>query len=110
MKQKLDVFDVFKKWLAQVENEKDLMLKCLKSNKGSEHYDSRFEEFCANRGIKRAKTVSENPHQNRVTERMNMIILECARSMWIYEGLLKQFLADAVNIMMYLVNRGFQCL
>ena len=32
MKQKSKVFDVFKKWLAQVENETGLKIKCLKSD------------------------------------------------------------------------------
>jgi len=36
---------------------------------------------------------------------MNMTILEHARSMWIHAGLPKQFWADAVNTMVYLINR-----
>jgi len=34
LKQKSKVIDVFKKWLAQVENKTGLKLKCLKSNMG----------------------------------------------------------------------------
>ena len=34
MKHKSDVFDVFKKWLAQIENETCRKLKCLKSDNG----------------------------------------------------------------------------
>ena len=49
MKHKLDVFDVFKKWLAQVENEIGLKLEYLKSDNGGEYYDDRFEELCMNR-------------------------------------------------------------
>ena len=104
MKHKLDVFDVFKKWLAQVENESGRKLKCLKSDIGNKYYDDRFEEFCASQGIPRVKTVLRNPHQNVVAERMNMTIMERARSMRIHVGLLKQFWADAVNTM--LINRG----
>jgi len=62
------VFDVFKKWLAQVKNETGLKFKCLKLDNVGEYCDSRFKEFCANRRIKRVKTVTENPHQNRVAE------------------------------------------
>ena len=41
--------DVFKKWFAQVENESGQKFKCLKSDKGDEYCDDRFEEFCASR-------------------------------------------------------------
>ena len=37
---------------------------------------------------------------------MNMIILERARSLQIHAGLPKQFWADAIKTMVYLVNRG----
>ena len=52
LKQKYDEFDVFKKWLAQVENETSLKLTCLKSDNEGKYCDSRFEEFCANQRSK----------------------------------------------------------
>jgi len=73
LKHKLDVFDVFKKWLAQVENESGRKLKCLKSDNGGEYCNSRFKELCASRKIRRVKTISRNPHQNRVAERMKHV-------------------------------------
>jgi len=51
------------------------------------------------------KKVPGNSHQNGVAERMNMIILERAWSIQIHAGLSKQFWADAVNMMVYLINR-----
>ena len=51
LKHKPDMFEVFKKWLAQVENESGQKLKCLKFDYIGEYYDSRFEEFYASRGI-----------------------------------------------------------
>ena len=50
--------------------------------------------------------VPGNPHQNGVAEHMNWTILECARIMRIHAGLPKQFGIDAVNTMVYLINRG----
>jgi len=81
LKHKSDVFDMFKKWLAQVKNELGQKLKYMKSNNGSEYYDGRFEEFCASQKIRRVKTALGNPHQNRVAERMNRTILEHVKSM-----------------------------
>ena len=50
--------------------------------------------------------VLENSHQNEVTKRMNMTILEGAQSMRICARLSKQFYEDAVNTVVYLINRG----
>ena len=47
MKHKSDVFDVFKKWKALVENETGLKLKCLRSDNGGEYCSKEFEEYCA---------------------------------------------------------------
>jgi len=92
--------------VAQVENEIGLKFKCLKSNNEGEYYGSRFDEFYANQGIKRVKTISKNHHQNGMGECKSMTILERARSMWIHAGLPKQFWADAVNMTVYHINRG----
>ena len=37
---------------------------------------------------------------------MNRIILERSRGMWIHAGLLKQFCTDAVNTVVYLIQRA----
>ena len=63
LKYKLDVFEVFKKWLAQVVNVLGRKLKYLKSDNGGKYCDGRFEEFCASQIIQRAKTVLKIPHQ-----------------------------------------------
>jgi len=106
LKHKSDVFTVFKKWLAMVENETGLRLKCLRSDNGGEYCASEFKEFCAKAGIKREFTVPRTPQQNGVAERMNRTITERARCMRLHSGLPPQFWADAVNTAAYLINRG----
>ena len=61
LKQKSNVFDVFKKWKAIAENEICLKLKCLRSNNCGEYCNDEFEKYCAMNGIKRQKTVPRNP-------------------------------------------------
>ena len=51
LKYKSDVFEVFKKWLAQVENESSRELKCLKFDNEGEYCDGKFEEFCTSHEI-----------------------------------------------------------
>ncbi|KAG9444914.1 hypothetical protein H6P81_016254 [Aristolochia fimbriata] len=76
LKEKPNVFNVFKYWLARVENETGSRLKCLLSDNGEEFCNKEFDSYCAKRGIRRIKTVPRTPQQNGVAERMNRTILE----------------------------------
>ena len=57
-------------------------------------------------GNGREKTVPGTPQENGVSERMNRTIMERARCMRLHAGLPLQFLADAVDTTVYLINRG----
>ena len=89
-----------------VKNETGKTVKCLRSDNGGEYCDKRFEEYCAANGIKHQKTIPGTPQQNGVAERINRTILERARSMRLHAGLPKTFWADAVNTVVYLINRS----
>ena len=106
MKQKSEVFEVFKKWKALVENETDLKLKRLRSDNGGEYELTEFKEFCGANGIRLERTPAGTPQLNGVAERMNRTLTERARSMRIHAGLPKCFWADAVSTAAYLINLG----
>jgi Integrase core domain/GAG-pre-integrase domain len=106
IKNKSDVFEIFKKWKCLVENETGLKLKCLRSDNGGEYCSKEFDEYCAVNGIRREKIVPRTPQQNGVVERMNITITERARRMLLNAGLPKHFWAEAVNTAAYLINRG----
>ena len=46
MKHKSDVFSIFKKWKAQVENQTDRKKKYLRTKNGLEYRDKEFIRFC----------------------------------------------------------------
>jgi transposase InsO family protein len=73
-------------------------LKCLRSDNGGEYYSKEFDDYCSYHGIRREKTVPRTPQENGVSERMNMTIMERARSMRLHAGLPLQFWADVVDI------------
>ncbi|OAE18605.1 hypothetical protein AXG93_1923s1620 [Marchantia polymorpha subsp. ruderalis] len=96
MKQKSEVFEVFKKWKAMVENETDLKVKRLRFDNGGKYELGEFKKFCGLNGIHLESTPSGTPQLNVIAERMNMTLTERARSMRIHAGLPKMFWADAM--------------
>jgi hypothetical protein len=106
IRQKYDVFYIFKKWKSLVENETGKRLKCLRSNNGGEYYNKEFNDYCSYHGIRRENTVPGTPKENGVSERMNMTIMERARSMRLHVGFPLQFWEDFVDIVVYLISRG----
>ena len=46
LKNKSNVFEIFKKWKAMVETEINLKVKCLRSDNGREYIDEGFSEYC----------------------------------------------------------------
>ena len=47
LKNKSDVFEIFKKWKAMIETETCLKVKYLRSDNGGEYIDGGFSEYCA---------------------------------------------------------------
>ena len=81
-------------------------MKCLRSDNGGKYCNKEFENYCSQNEIHREKTVPGTPHENGASERMNRMIMECARCMRLHARLPLQFWADAVNNVVYLINRG----
>ncbi|KAG9446257.1 hypothetical protein H6P81_012385 [Aristolochia fimbriata] len=104
--EKSNVFNMFKYWLARVENETGSRLKCLLSDNGKKFCNKEFDSYCAKRGIRRIKTVPRSPQQNGVAERMNRTILERARSMRIHAGLPLHLWGATMDTTVYLINRS----
>lgn len=78
LKQKLEVFGVFKKFKAVVEKESGYKIKAMRSDRGGEFTSNEFQEFCEANGIRRPMTVPRSPQQNGVAERKNRTILNMA--------------------------------
>ncbi|KAE8686551.1 cytochrome P450 71A9-like [Hibiscus syriacus] len=106
VKAKSEVFEKFKLWKAEVENQTGRKIKCLRSDNGTEYTDSQFLQFCKEHGIQRHFTVRKTPQQNGVAERMNRSLNERARCLRLNAGLPKHFWAEAVNMACYLINRS----
>jgi transposase InsO family protein len=80
-----------------VENEMGKRLKCIRSNNGGEYCSNEFDDYCSYHGIHREKIVPRTPQENGVSERMNMTIMERARSMRLHVGFPLVFWVDVVD-------------
>jgi hypothetical protein len=78
----------------------------LRTDNGGEFFENEFEEFCKKCGIARQKTTPYTPQQNGVAERMNMTLMENARSMLSSAELGQELWAEAVGTSCYMVNRS----
>ena len=81
-------------------------MKCLKYHNEGEYYSKEFDSYCSYHGIHREKSVPGSPQENGVLERMNRMVMECARCMRLHARFLLQFWVDVVDIVVYLINKG----
>ena len=69
VKEKLEVFDMLKRFKVLVEKEGGYYTKALRSNRGGEFTSNEFKTFCMENGIRRPMTIPFTPQQKGVVER-----------------------------------------
>ncbi|GJR27256.1 putative ribonuclease H-like domain-containing protein [Tanacetum coccineum] len=80
--------------------------KIIRSDNGPLNLRNRdMLEFCGNKGIKQEYSNARTPQQNGVAERMNMTLIEAARTMLADSLLPTTFWAEAVSTACYIFNR-----
>ena len=104
MKHKFDVFGIFKKWKAQVENQTGKKIKYFRINNGLEYRDKEFIRFCELEGITCHFTVKGTPQHNGVAERMNRTLAEKARCIKLNAGLPKVLWTETVNTTSFIIK------
>ena len=106
LRNKHEVFQVFKEWKLLVEKSSCHRLKTLKTDNGGKFCPAEFEGFLKNEGIKHEYTIPKTPEQNGVVERLNRTLLEAVRCMLADSGLRHCFWAEALSTASYLINRS----
>jgi transposase InsO family protein len=87
------------------EKQTGLFVKCLRTDRGGEFISNEFNEFCKHNGIKRQMTTAYTPQQNGIAERKNRTVMNMVRSMLSDKNIPKTFWAEAVNWVVYVLNR-----
>ena len=65
----------------RLKNEEGVLIIKIRSDRGKEFDNARFESFCVKNGIKKEFSAAKTPQQNWVVERKNRMIQEMARVM-----------------------------
>ncbi|KAD3066358.1 hypothetical protein E3N88_34238 [Mikania micrantha] len=87
------------------EKQYSILVKCVRSDNGTEFRNHILEEFYLSKGIQRQYSIPRTPEQNGVVERKNRTLIEAARTMLADSGLPLTFWAEAVNTACYVQNR-----
>ncbi|GJX03746.1 ribonuclease H-like domain-containing protein [Tanacetum coccineum] len=88
-----------------INNLKDLRMKVIRCDNGTEFKNKVMNKLCEMKGIKREFSVARTPQQNKVAERKNMTLIEAARIMLVDSKLPTTFWAEAVNTACYVQNK-----
>jgi len=99
------VLNCFKDFKAIIEKQSGYKIRTVRSDQGEEYTSNDFEAFCTQQGIRHQTTPAYTPQLNGVAERKNRTILDMARSLLKTKKLPKQYWAEAVSCVVYLLNR-----
>ena len=81
MKEKREVFSIFKAFHKMVSTQFGTSLKVLRSDQGGEYIDSGLDDYVCSNGIVHQTSCTDTPQQNGVAERKNRHLLDIARSL-----------------------------
>lgn len=105
LKEKSQVFDMFKTFHAMVKNEIQQNIGTLRIDNEGEYTSKSFEQYLRDNGIKHQTIIPYNPQQNGVAERMNRTLLNMVRSMMFFKNVKLIFWGEVVLCATYIINR-----
>ena len=76
MKWKFEVFEKFKEFMVEVENQLGKRIKAIRSDRSGKYLLGDFKDYLTENGIISQLTAPGTPHQNGVAERRNRTLLD----------------------------------
>lgn len=106
IKEKLEALDKFKAFKVMDENEINLKIKCLRSDRGGEFTSNYFNIFCEYHGIRRHLLARRTLQYNGVVERKNITIQQATRTMMKEANLSYVYWREEIHNEVYILNKG----
>nr|GFC74244.1 retrotransposon protein, putative, Ty1-copia subclass [Tanacetum cinerariifolium] len=104
LKHKHEVFQTFKVFKNEVENQLGKTIKSLRSNRGGEYMSQQFLDHLKDHGIIAHRTPPYTPQHSGVSEKRNRTLLDMVRSMMSQTTLLKSFWDYALETAARILN------
>ncbi|GJU05782.1 retrotransposon protein, putative, ty1-copia subclass [Tanacetum coccineum] len=109
LKHKHEVFETFKVFQKEVENQLGKTIKSLRSDRGGEYMSQEFLDHLKDHGIIAHRTPPYTPQHNGVSERRNRTLLDMVRSMMSQTTLPKSFWDYALETAARILNVQLRC-
>nr|GEY88393.1 hypothetical protein [Tanacetum cinerariifolium] len=110
LKHKHEVFETFKVFKKEVENQLGKTIKSLRFDRGGEYMSQEFLDHLKDHGIIAHRTPPYTPQHNGVSKRRNKTLLDMVRSMISQTTLLKSFWDYALETAVRILNIGCEAL
>src|SRR3954468_475067 len=104
LKSKDEALNYFKIYKAEAENQLDLKIKRLRSDRGGEYFSNEFDLFCAEHGIIHERMPPYSPQSNGVAERKNRTLTDLVNAMLDTSGLSKVWWGEAIMTACHVLN------
>ena len=104
MKRKSKVFEKFKEFRDEVENQLGKRIWAIQFDRGGEYLLRNFKDYLTKNGIISQLTTPRTPQQNGVAARRKRTLLDMVRIILSYLTLPISFWGYALNTVMYLLN------
>ncbi|XP_059659238.1 uncharacterized protein LOC132306059 [Cornus florida] len=105
MKNKNEVFGIFRSFHNMIKTQFSAKLQILRSDNGGEYDNNELREYFQAHGLCHETTCSQTPQQNGVAERKSRHILETARAFLTAAHAPRRYWADVVGTAVYLLNQ-----
>lgn len=105
MAQKSEAVQKMKIFVAAAEKSTGFVVKKIRTDNGGESVNKGMKEFVESKGIAHETTIPYTPEQNGRAEREMRTLVEAARSMLSAKKLPKELWAEAINMVVYVLNR-----
>jgi transposase InsO family protein len=81
IKMKDEALDCFKIYKAEIENQIERKIKCVRSDRGGEYISNDFGEYCVEHGIIHETMIPYSPQSNGVAEQKNRTLTNLVNAM-----------------------------
>jgi hypothetical protein len=114
IKERSEALDKFKVFKAETENQHNIKIKIVRSDRGGEYYGRHtlydqvpgpFARFLQENGIVAQYSMPGDPQQNGVAERRNCTLIDMVRSMLSYSTLPISLWMEALKTTVHILNR-----